>query len=176
MKKILVIGASNSSKSINKTFATYIANQVENTQTTIVEWSELELPLYNPDLEASSGIPQNVHDFKKMIEDTDGIVLSLAEHNGMPTAAFKNLWDWTSRIEMKFWANKPIFLASTSPGGRGGVSSLNVIKNVMPFMGGNVITDFSFPSFYDNFKEGTVVNEDLNQELSKKITLFKEAI
>lgn len=176
MKKILAIGGSNSSKSINKTFATYIANQVENAQVTVAEWSELELPLYNADLEASSGIPQNAHDFKKMIIDTDGIVISLAEHNGMPTAAFKNLWDWTSRIEMKLWADKPIFLASTSPGGRGGVSALNVIKNVMPFMGGNVITDFSFPSFYDNFKEGNVVNEELNQELSKKITSFQEAI
>lgn len=176
MKKVLAIGASNSSKSINKTFATYIANQVENAEITVVEWDQLELPLYSPDLEASSGIPQNAHNFKKMVEDSDAVVLSLAEHNGMPTAAFKNLWDWTSRIEMKFWANKPIFLASTSPGGRGGASVLSIIKNALPFMGGNIIADFSFPSFYDNFKEGVVINQELNEELTNKISLFKKAI
>lgn len=176
MKKILAIGASNSKKSINKTLATYIANQIQESEINVLDWEEMVLPLYSPDLEAESGIPDKVHQFKQFIQDADAIVLSLAEHNGLPTAAFKNLWDWASRIEQSIWADKPMLLAATSPGARGGANVLQVIKNAMPFFGGQVVTDFSLPSFYDNFQDGKIVNSLKLEELKEKINLFKESI
>ena len=57
MKKILALGGSNSSKSINTTFATYIANQLQDSEVTVFDWNEFVLPLYSPDLEAEIGIP-----------------------------------------------------------------------------------------------------------------------
>lgn len=176
MKKVLAIGGSNSKKSINTLFATYIANKLQDVEVEVVNWEEFVLPLYSPDLEKEIGIPEKVLKFKKMLENTDAIVLSLAEYNGMPTAAFKNLWDWTSRIEMKFWDEKPLFLASTSPGGRGGANVLRLIKELMPFFGGNVITDFSLPLFLNNFKNEIIVDEKLNQELNEKINHFQQQI
>lgn len=176
MKKILAIGGSNSSKSINKTLASYIANQIKETSVTVLDWTELELPLYNPDLEVSNGIPNNVAKFRQWVEEADAIVLSLAEYNGLHPAAFKNLWDWTSRIEQKFWDNKPMFLSATSPGGRDGANVLRITKEIIPYFGGNVITDFSLPSFYDNFQDGKIVNEELLNELNQKLQEFQQTL
>lgn len=176
MKKILAIGGSNSKKSINKILATYIANKIENVEVKILDWNEIELPLYSPDLEAENGMPENAAKFNQLIQDTDAIVLSLAEHNGLHTAAFKNLWDWTSRITMKFWSEKPIFLAATSPGQRGGTGVLRITKEIFPFFGGNIITDFSLPSFNNNFQEGKIIDEKLENELIQKIEEFKKSL
>lgn len=176
MKKILAIGASNSSKSINTAFATYIAGQLQDTEVTVFDWSEFVLPLFGVDLEIEIGVPKNAQKFNKLIESSDAIVISLAEHNGLPTAAFKNLWDWTSRINAKFWADKPMFLAAASPGGRGGASVLSVCKNAFPHFGGNIIVDFSLPKFNDNFKEGNLINVDLKADLDSKIKVFQKAI
>lgn len=176
MKKILAIGGSNSKTSINKTLATYIASQVEGAAVTTLDWDHLVLPLYSVDVEAKEGIPEAVVAFKKQIEDTDAIVLSVAEHNGNVTTAFKNLWDWTSRLDPKVWMSKPLFLAATSPGGRGGMSALGITKSLMPHYGGNVIVDYSLPSFNDNLKEGTLANQEKAQELKEKIEVFSKSM
>ena len=176
MKKILAIGGSNSKTSINKMLATHIASQVEGAAVTTLDWDHLVLQLYSVDLEANEGIPEAVIAFKKQIEDTDSIVLSVAENNGNITAAFKNLWDWTSRLDPKVWMSKPLFLAATSPGGRGGMNALEITKNLMPHYGGNLIVDFSLPSFYDNFKEGTIAEAEKLQELTDKIEVFSKSV
>jgi chromate reductase, NAD(P)H dehydrogenase (quinone) len=176
MKKILAIGGSNSKTSINKMLATHIASQVEGAAVTTLDWDHLVLPLYSVDLEANEGTPEAVIAFKKQIEDTDSIVLSVAENNGNITAAFKNLWDWTSRLDPKVWMSKPLFLAATSPGGRGGMNALEITKNLMPHYGGNLIVDFSLPSFYDNFKEGTIAEAEKLQELTDKIEVFSKSV
>ncbi len=176
MKKVLALGASNSSTSINTLFATYVANQIGGVEVITADWEEMVLPLYSPDLEASAGIPENAKQFKSRIESVDAIVLSLAEYNGMPSAAFKNLWDWTSRIDMKFWANKPMLLMAASPGGRGGAGVLGFVGNLMPHLGGNVIAQFSLPSFHTNFQNGQLINAELNKELKTKIEQFQEVI
>jgi len=176
MKNILAIGASNSKKSINKVLANHIANQIQDVNVTTLNWEDMVLPLYSPDLEAEKGIPENVNTFKQMILDSDAIVLSLTEHNGQVTAAFKNLWDWSSRVDMAIWGNKPMFLSSTSPGGRGGLGVLGIIKDTISHFGGNVITDFSLPSFYDNFKDSKIVDEAKNGELMEKINVFKASL
>lgn len=176
MKKILAIGASNSKNSINTIFAGYIANQLENSEVTVLDWSKMTLPLYSSDLEAETGIPENAHRFKQLITDADAVVLSLAEHNSLPTAAFKNLWDWTSRIEKEFWANKPIFLASASPGGRGGANVHRVIKELMPHFGGNVQAEFSLGLFYQKFENNELNDDAIKAELTSKIEAFNKSI
>ena len=176
MKKIIAIGGSNSKKSINKTLASYIANKIEAVSVITIDWDELALPLYSPDLEVENGIPEKVQEFVNLINDVDGIVLSLAEYNGSFTAAFKNLWDWSSRINQKIWAGKPMFLSATSPGGRGGIGVLTHVKGLMPHFGGNVIVDYSLPTFYDNFKDGKIVNQEKAEELTNKLNEYKKSL
>ncbi|MGB0838282.1 MAG: NADPH-dependent FMN reductase, partial [Flavobacteriaceae bacterium] len=92
-------------------------------------------------------------------------VLSLAEHNGAYSAAFKNAFDWMSRIDGKLWSEKPLVLLATSPGARGGQTVLDIAKGRFPYMGGNIVGSLAVPSFYDNFKDGEIVNEEIKSEL-----------
>jgi chromate reductase len=56
-------------------------------------------------------------------------------------------------------------LLATSPGARGGSSVLDIATKRFPFQGGDVKGSFSLPSFYDNFKEGKISNEEINSHL-----------
>lgn len=176
MKNIIAFAGSNSKTSINKELATYAASLVENAEVTILDLNDFELPVYGIDLENEKGIPDNAKKFLDAIKSSDGIVLSLAEHNGAYATVFKNIFDWMSRIDGKLWSEKPMLLMATSPGGRGGATVLEIAKGRFPYMGGNIVSDFSLPSFYDNFKEGKVVSEELNSDLNNKVETFKKAL
>ncbi len=176
MKKIIAFGASGSSKSINKTLAIHIAGKVSDASIMIVDLQEYMLPLYSVDVEGESGIPEGAYRFSEIIESADGLVISLAEHNGTYTAVFKNLLDWLTRIDMNVWKGKPMLLASTSPGKLGGATVLAANKSYFPFMEGNIVTDFSLPSFYENFSNTGIINPELASNLNNKMALFEQAL
>ena len=176
MKHIIAFAGSNSKNSINKKLATYAANQINDVQAEILDLNDFELPLYGIDYEIEHGIPDNAKLFLEKIKASDGIILSLAEHNGAYATVFKNIFDWMSRIDGKLWNNKPMLLMATSPGGRGGSSVLEIAKGRFPYMGGNIVGDFSLPSFNDNFKDGKIVNEELKNTLNEVINKFNKSI
>ena len=124
MKKIVAFGASSSKTSINKTLAIHVAGKVADASVTVIDMNDYVLPIYSSDVEMESGIPEGVHRFNDLIKSADGLVISLAEHNGTYTAVFKNLLDWLSRLDVNVWKGKPMLLMATSPGGRGGASVL----------------------------------------------------
>lgn len=174
MKKLIALGTSNSKNSINKTLAVYAANQINNVEVDIVDLSSYELPLYGIDFEEENGIPENGIKLNNRIASADGFVISLTEHNGSYSAFFKNTLDWLSRIDIKIWKNKPVFLLATSPGPRGASIVLQSAKNYFPYLGGNIITDFSLPSFFDNFHENDISNIELKETLHQKIQFFEQ--
>lgn len=106
-KKIIAFGASNSSKSINKQFATYAINQLPTAEKTILDLNDYEMPIYSIDREKADGVPDLARQFKAQILANDGIIISFAEHNGAYSTAFKNIFDWISRIEKDVWGNNP---------------------------------------------------------------------
>ncbi|WP_298135935.1 NAD(P)H-dependent oxidoreductase [Flavobacterium sp.] len=166
MKKIIAFGASSSKTSINKQLATFAANQFQNASVEILDLNDFEMPIFSTDRETESGIPQLAQDFYTKLGTADLIVISFAEHNGAYSAAFKNIFDWTSRINAKTFQEKPVLLLSTSPGPRGGSSVLEIAKNRFPFQGAVVKGSFSLPSFNDNFNtEKGITNEDLKNQL-----------
>lgn len=176
MKNIIAFAGSNSKSSINKALVTYASSMVTGVEVNVLDLNDFELPLYGIDYEMLHGIPDNAHKFLELIKLSDGIIMSLAEHNGAYATVFKNLFDWMSRLDGKLWSDKPMLLMATTPGARGGVTVLDIAKGRFPFMGGNIVADFSFPSFGDNFKDGNVINENLNSQLLKKIELFQKAL
>lgn len=176
MKKIVAIGGSNSKNSINKALAIYAANQLKNSEVIVADLNDFHLPLYGIDTENENGIPENAIQLNSLIESADGLVISLAEHNGSYSAAFKNAYDWISRINQKVWKSKPMLLMATSPGARGGATVLQTAKTSFPRLGANIIADFSLPSFHDNFSEKGIANKELNIDLTQKIKMLQEAI
>ena len=176
MKKIVTIGGSNSKNSINKQLAEYTGGLLKNVALTKVDLNSFKMPLFSVDIENEQGLSKGVVDLNEIFVHADGFILSLAEHNGAYSAAFKNAFDWLSRIEGNLWRNKPMILLSSSPGGRGGQSVLEIALNRFPHMGGNIIGSMTFPSFYDNFKEGKIANPELRSNLLKLVDEFEKAI
>ncbi|NOX98282.1 MAG: NAD(P)H-dependent oxidoreductase [Verrucomicrobia bacterium] len=171
--KILAFGASTSSSSINRQLANHTAEQISGSQVTDLDLRQFELPIYSSDEEEANGIPAAAQEFKNLITSHDGIVLSLAEHNGSYAAAFKNLYDWTSRIDAKVWADKAMLLLATSPRARGGATVLETAKATFPRMGADLKASFSLPSFYDNFStDDGITDAKLASELTKAIQTF----
>ena len=176
-KNILVFGASSSRKSINHQLAVWAAKQLEDVTLDIVDLNDYEMPIYSVDKEAADGIPQLAYDFKKKINEADGILISFAEHNGNVAAAFKNIFDWFSRIDKLIWSNKPMLLLATSPGGRGAQSALQMATNSFPHQGGHITGTFSLPSFQQNFdSEQGVINSELAELLATNLTTFGSAV
>jgi chromate reductase len=168
--KILAFGASTSSESINRQLANFAANQIQNAQVTDLDLRSLSLPLYSSDEEQANGIPDDARRLFELIGDHDAVVISLAEHNGSYAAAFKNLYDWASRVEQKLWQGKPMLLLSTSPGPRGGATVMEAAKATFPRMGADLRASFSLPSFYENFDVNQgVLNADLAAQLQSAI-------
>ena len=149
---------------------------VDNADVEILDLNDFDVPLFGVDLESEMGHPQNAIKFLEHIRNADGILVSLAEHNGAYSSVFKNLFDWMSRVEQKTFMEKPMLLMATSPGGRGGASVLAIAKDRFPRHNAKIIAEYSLPSFGSNFSDEKIVNEDLNNELKMKVKLFKEAL
>lgn len=175
MKKIIAFGASTSTTSINKQLAAMVAKQITTAQVNVLDLNDFELPMYSSQEEEQNGIPANAKAFKQEILNADAIVVSVAEHNGNFTAAFKNLYDWVSRLDKRVFNDSPVFLLSTSPGKMGASSAFALAKNSFGRMGANIVAEFSLPSFYENFSENQITNPDLEAQLQNQINAFRGA-
>lgn len=176
MKNIIVIGGSNSKNSINKALATYTAESLKEVVLTIIDLNEFKLPLYGIDLETENGIHSEAKRLNGIFDWADGFVVSLAEHNGAYSTAFKNAFDWLSRVNGKVWREKPVLLLATSPGTRGGQTVLEIAANSFPHLGAKITGTLSFPSFFDNFKDGDVVDVDLKNKLLVEVANFQKEL
>jgi NAD(P)H-dependent FMN reductase len=169
--KILAFAASSSKKSINKKLVTYATGLLDNVQTEILDLNDYELPLFSEDKELEIGKPQLAQDFLSKIANSDAVIISFAEHNGFYSAAYKNLFDWCSRINQKVFQGKSMILLATSPGKGGASSVLKSATSSMPFFDGNVIGSLSVPSFYENFdiKTNNITNDNINLDLKNLV-------
>ncbi len=174
MMKIIVFGASHSKQSINKQFAEFAARQFNDATIEVLDLNQYQLPLFTVDVEAEIGSPEPVKAFLDKLEEADLLIISMAEHNGSYTVAFKNLFDWTSRLKMKLFEHKNILLLATSPGPRGGISVLETAQKRFPIHGGNIIASFSLPNFDSNFDhQKGITNAAMKQEFDAVIQLAK---
>lgn len=165
--KVLAFGATNSSKSINRQLAYYTASLVPGAEVDQLDLNDLEMPIFSEDREAESGPPAQAQAFLDRISAADAVVISFAEHNGIFSAAYKNIFDWASRINPKMFTGKSVLLLATSPGEGGGSSVLSFATNSLPYFGAEVKGSISVPSFYDNFdaEKGEISNADIAAQL-----------
>jgi chromate reductase len=176
--KIIAFAGSNSSHSINKKLATYTASLFDNDDTEILDLNDYELPLFSVDREQVLGRPQLAQDFLDKIGSADLLILSLAENNGNYSSAFKNAFDWASRIRNDVFQDKPMLLMATSPGRRGGRSVLDIAQNNLPRYGGNIKAEFSLPQFYEHFDldKGVISSEECDGLLRETVNALKLSV
>lgn len=176
MKNIITLGGSSSKNSINKQLAEFAGSLLKDVVLDRIDINDYDLPLYSIDIENETGFPKDLSLLNEKVEKADGIIISLAEHNGAYSAAFKNAFDWLSRIEAKVWRNKPMLLLSTSPGPRGGQSVMDLALSRFPYNGGNIVGSMTFPSFGQNFVDGAIVNPELKVKLDELIDQFQNSL
>lgn len=174
--KIFAFAGSSSSTSINKQLVKFVLKNFNQEQINFIDLNDYLMPVFSVDLE-KNGFPDEAHRFLKNIEECDVIICSLAEHNRSYSAAFKNIFDWCSRINVKVFQNKPMFLMTTSPGGFGGGNVMAEAQKFFPQFAADIKDTFSLPKFYENFdEENGIINPELLWELNSKINNFKKQI
>ncbi|GAB5536263.1 MAG: NAD(P)H-dependent oxidoreductase [Rubricoccaceae bacterium] len=153
---ILAFAASSSTTSINKALIGYGKHLLEgglvaNAAVEVIDLNDYEMPIYSIDQEKADGIHPLARDFYDRIGRADALLISFAEHNGFYTAAYKNIFDWASRIDKRVYQGKPTVMLSTSTGPRGGSNVLATAVASARFYGNDVKASLSIPSFRQNF-------------------------
>ena len=173
--KILAFAGSSSKESINLQLVKYVAAKLEGHEIEILDLNDYEMPIYSIDRE-KDGIPEQAQRFAQKIDAADFLLISLAEHNSTYTTAFKNIFDWISRIkDRKAFGEKNMFLMSTATGPGGGKNVMQAAVNRMPFSGGTVVETFMLPRFKDNFNAADgITDPEKASELEHKITGLKK--
>jgi chromate reductase, NAD(P)H dehydrogenase (quinone) len=79
-----------------------------------------EFPIYNADVQNSSGFPGPVNALADAIRAADAVVFCTPEYNFSIPGGLKNAIDWLSRLQNQPFAGKAVALQSASPGPVGG--------------------------------------------------------
>lgn len=176
MKRILAFAGSNSSVSINKRLVKHTLTHFSDFSSTLLDLNNYEMPIFSIDRE-KTGIPKLASDFLGLIDQSDILIISMAEHNRTYTVAFKNIFDWCSRVEIEIFKQKPMLLMSTSPGRAGGARVMETAKKHFPEFGARILATFSLPQFYQNFSdEEGITNSELRDSYLHTLTVFKHKL
>lgn len=170
--KVLAFGATNSKESINKKLVKYATTLTNSDNIEILDLNDYEMKIYSVDREKESGIPDEAKKLFNKIGSADLIIISFAEYNGSYTSAYKNIFDWMSRIDMKVFQNKKVIYLSTSGGQFGAASVLKSATDSIGYFAGNLVGSMSLPSYYENFNEekNEIINEEFNNKLKEIIS------
>ena len=168
--KTIGFAGSNSSISINHQLVSYALKLVENSE--IIKLTDYSVPIYSQDLEKSEGIPQSIKYLDAKLSEANKLVISVCEHNGNISAFFKNILEWLSRNNRDFLKNKQVVILSASPGGGGAQTALAITERTLPYFGAEVVSKVSVKGFNDIFKDGKLVDQELNNQLVKAMNSF----
>jgi chromate reductase, NAD(P)H dehydrogenase (quinone) len=138
-----------------------------------------DIPLYNGDLEESSGMPESVTALKQSIKAADGLVIATPEYNGSIPGVLKNTIDWLSRTrldDLNVLNGLPVALMGATPGGMGTVNAqaayLPIFKSLrMPLWiaGGGLMVSAAHTKIDEN---GALTDEALIEQLQKYLSGF----
>jgi NAD(P)H-dependent FMN reductase len=178
--KILSFAATNSRSSINKALVTHAARRltseiVPQAEVNFIDLNDYDMPIYSIDRETESGIPAAAQDLFAKIGAADALLISFAEHNGSVTSAWKNVFDWMSRIEMKLFQDKPMVILAATPGPRAGAGVLGHMEASIPFFGGQLASSVGIGTWGDAWdaETQTLTNPDDISRLDEALAALR---
>jgi len=140
--KILAFAGSTREASFNKRLVKVAAEGASATgaEVTLIDLRDFPMPLYDGDLEANEGLPENAQKLKALFLDHQGLLISSPEYNGGMSAVLKNTIDWVSRPApgeggLAAYKDKVAGLMGTSPGKLGGLRGLNHVRQILTNVG-----------------------------------------
>ena len=148
MSRILAFAASTRSESFNKKLVAITAQGARQAgaEVTLIDLKDFPLPLFDQDLEAEQGMPENGKKLKKLFIDHDGLLIASPEYNSSLPAVLKNAIDWVSRPapgepSLVAFRGKVATLMSASPGALGGLRGLVQVRSILGNIGIIVLPD-----------------------------------
>src|ERR1700724_653210 len=137
--KVLVLAGSIRSGSYNARLAAPAAQEIAGAEGEVTRISLLDfpLPLYDGDLEARSGPPENAVKLKRMFCAHGGVFIASPEYNASVTPLLKNAVDWISRVRenreppLAAYRNRVFALGAASNGTYGGMRSIMALRHVL---------------------------------------------
>ncbi len=146
--KILAFAGSSRIASFNKKLVKFAAEEAKKAGAEVryIDLLDYPMPLFNEDLETVEGLPQKVVEFKHLLREHQGFLISCPEYNGSITPLLKNTIDWASRPELNekplsCFKGKVAALLATSPGGLGGIRGLVHVRAILEGIGVFVIPE-----------------------------------
>lgn len=136
--KILAFAGSARTASFNKQLIKIAVQGARDAgaEVTLIDLRDYPLPLFDQDLEASSGIPENGLKLKKLFLENDGLLIASPEYNSSFSPLFKNTIDWVSRSSpgeagLAAFNGKVATIMSASPGALGGLRGLVHVRALL---------------------------------------------
>jgi chromate reductase, NAD(P)H dehydrogenase (quinone) len=146
--RILAFAGSLRRESFNKKLVSIAARAARDTgaEVTLIDLRDFPLPLFDQDLEAGQGMPENGARLKELFTDHDALLIASPEHNSSVTAVLKNAIDWVSRPApgeppLVAFRGKVAALMSASPGALGGLRGLMHLRSILGNIGVIVLPD-----------------------------------
>ncbi|HIK08909.1 MAG TPA: NAD(P)H-dependent oxidoreductase [Oscillatoriaceae cyanobacterium M33_DOE_052] len=145
--KILAFAGSTRADSYNKKMVKIAAAgaKAAGAEVTYLDLRDLPLPLFDEDLQAQEGFPENARKLKELMLAHQGLLIASPEYNSSITAVLKNAIDWASRPSepgeqmLACFNGKVATIMSASPGGMGGMRGLVHLRSILGNI--NVIAD-----------------------------------
>ena len=140
----------------------------------LAEFREFDMPIYDGDLERSSGLPPGAVQLKRRLELADAVLIAAPEYNYSIAGPLKNAIDWVSRVRPMPWRGKSIYLMSASPSAAGGIRGLWQTRIPLEGCGALVFPDmFALANADEAFDEkGCLRDQELALRLRKEVVGF----
>jgi NAD(P)H-dependent FMN reductase len=141
--RVLVVGASLSSTSLNNRLAALAAKLVTEKGGTsdLTTIDQFDCPFYDRDIEVETGPPVGAHRFCERLKAADALIVASPEYNSSMPATIKNLIDWVSRFRPQPFNDKQALLMSASPSMVGGNRGLWALRIPFEHLGTRVYPD-----------------------------------
>lgn len=184
--RLLFFAGSAREKSFNKKLAKLgeMIADANGIKGTFADLADYPMPLYDGDLEAKNGPPDNARKLKALMMVHHGVFIASPEYNASFSPMLKNTIDWISHVRdegetpMQVFRNRVFAVGAASPGGMGGLRGLSQLRLVLEIgIGALVLPDqFLVPRAIDAFEDnGHLKNKDSQEQFKVLIQKLARA-
>ena len=172
--KILAFAGSTREASYNKLLVKVAAAgaRAAGAEVTYVDLRDLPMPIFDEDLEAKEGMPENARKLKELMIAHHGFLIASPEYNSSVPPVLKNAIDWVSRPAtgepgLVAFTDKVAVIMSASPGGLGGLRGLVHLRSILGNINVFVLPDQkAIPKAFEAFNDdGTIKDSQLRESV-----------
>ncbi|MCF6285677.1 MAG: NAD(P)H-dependent oxidoreductase, partial [Candidatus Hydrogenedentes bacterium] len=173
--RILAFAGSTRSDSLHKKLAQAAADgaAAAGAAVTVIDLQDYPLPLFDEDLEAAEGLPENAAKLREVFMAHDGLLIASPEYNGSLSAVLKNMIDWLSRRQgdeapLICFKEKVALLLAASPGGLGGLRGLRHLNTILHGLQVIVLPEQkAIPGAFALFDDKGITDEKLQGDVAR---------